>query len=262
MRGRLREADQLRVRAGLTIPLEVRYDEYDVDIPENQVLRAAAQRLLQDPMIPPLIGRRLRHLVSRLADATRLIPGQPIPHTRTSRLNEGYQPALALGRMVLAARSIDISNTGVRATGFLVNMNSAFEDFVTVALTNALSPFGGRCKAQDQAHAMDEARNITLRPDLVRYDSNGNVQAVVDAKYKAQAPSGFLNADLYQLLAYCTATKLEVGHLVYAEGNHGDQDVMVRHAGVVIRRHVLDLQQPVSRLQAQVTHLARLIAQS
>lgn len=260
MRGRLREAEQLRVRAGLAIPLEVRYDEYDVDIPENQLLRAAAERLLKIPDIPPVIMRRLRHLISRLTDVRRLVPGQRPPHINASRLNQRYQPALALARMVLATRSIDIANAGVRATGFLINMNTAFEDFVTVSLTRALAPFGGRCKPQDQGHPMDKARNIKLRPDLVRYGPSGAPQAVIDAKYKAEAPSGFPYADLYQLLAYCTATRLKVGHLIYAEGGDDDHDVVVRNAGVVIRRHVLDLQQPVSELQAQAALLARIIA--
>lgn len=261
MRGRLREADQLRVRAGLAVPLEVRYDEYDVDIPENRILRAAAERLVRIPDVPPPVLRRLRHLVSQLADARRLIPGQPLPHVKASRLNGRYQPALALAGMVLATRSIDIAEAGVRATGFLVNMNTAFEDFVTVALSRGLAPFGGRCQSQDQSHSMDLAGTVRLRPDLVRYGPSGAPQAVIDAKYKAEAPSGYPYADLYQLLAYCTATNLAVGHLVYAEGGDGDHDdVVVRNAGVVIRRHVLDLQQPVPQLQAQVGLLARNIA--
>lgn len=259
MRGRLRAADQLRVRAGLAIPLELRYDEYDIDVPENQLLRAAAERLLKTPDIPPLVLRRLRHLISRLHDVERLVPGQRLPHVTRSRLNQHYQPALTLARMVLASRSIDIADAGVRATGFLVNMNTAFEDFVTVALTRALSPFGGRCTSQDQGHPLDEAGSIRLRPDLVRYSTSGAVQAVVDAKYKAQSPSGFPYADLYQLLAYCTATKLTVGHLIYAEGESEHSAVMVRNSDIVIHRHVLNLHRPVSELQEQLAKLAHLI---
>lgn len=262
MRGRLREADQLRIRAGLVIPLEVRYDEYDIDIPENQLLRAAAERLLKIPDVPPLVVRRLHHSINRLADVRRLIPGQPLPHVKASRLNERYQPVLALARMILATRSIDIENAGVRATGFLVNMNTAFEDFVTVALTRALASFGGRCEPQDRTHFMDVDGKVNLRPDLVQYGPSGSPRAVVDAKYKAEKPSGFPYVDLYQLLAYCTATKLKVGHLIYAEGGDIDHDVVVRNAGVVIRRHVLDLRQSVPGLQAQVAHVAGIIATS
>lgn len=39
LRGRLRETDQMRRRHGLAVPLEVRYDEFTVDIAENRILR-------------------------------------------------------------------------------------------------------------------------------------------------------------------------------------------------------------------------------
>ena len=261
MRGRLREADQLRLRGGLAMPLEVRYDEYDANIAENQILRAAAERLLQLPDMRSPITRRLRHLIGRLSDARRLVRGERLPHVTTTRLNQHYQPALGLASMILASRSIDIGQADVQATGFLVNMNTAFEDFVTVALIRALAPYGGRCAAQDNRHHMDEAMDIDLRPDLVRYGPSGATRAVVDAKYKAEAPSGFPNADLYQMLAYCTATHLREGHLVYAEGSKNLKDLVVRNSGVVIRRHVLDLQQTVIGLQVQIALLARMIAQ-
>ena len=45
IRGRVREADQLRRRFGLPLPVEVRYDDYTTDIDENRLLRAAARRL-------------------------------------------------------------------------------------------------------------------------------------------------------------------------------------------------------------------------
>lgn len=245
VRGRLREADQFRLHAGLAVPLEVRYDEYNVDIPENQILRAAAERLLKVPRMPAIATGRLRHLLVRLADVSRLAPGQPLPATPPSRLNAGYRPALALARMVLRSRSVDILDAGVRATGFLVNMNTVFEDFVTVALTDALAPFGGRCVAQDR-HTLDEARQVKLRPDLVCYGPAGAPAAVVDAKYKREAPAGYPYADLYQLLAYCLALRLPVGHLVYAEGGELAPRVRIQQAAITIIQHALDLRQPVS----------------
>lgn len=259
LRGRLREADQLRMHAGLAVPLEVRFDEYDTDIGENQLLRAAAERLLKIPRMPPLAVRRLRGLIARLPDVSRLIPGQPLPATPASRLNARYQPALALSRLVLRSRSIEVLASGVRATGFLVNMNTVFEDFVTVALTEALARYGGRCVPQDR-HVLDAARQVNLQPDLVRYGPGGLAVGVVDAKYKAEKPSGFPFADLYQLLAYCTALKLPVGHLVYAEGSPGAVTVVVPHADVAIVQHTLDLSSPVPQLLAQVASIAGLIA--
>lgn len=255
LRGRLREADQLRLHAGLALPLEVRFDEYDVDIAENQLLRAAAERLLKVPRMPATAVRRLRNLLGRLGDVRRLVPGQPLPATPSSRLNGRYQPALALARMILRSRSVDVLNAGVRATGFLVNMNTLFEDFVTVSLTEALAPYGGRCVAQAR-HTLDTARRVKLRPDLVRYGPAGRPVAVMDAKYKVEAPAGYPFADLYQLLAYCTALRLRVGHLIYAEGEGQAVRVNVEHAGITIVQHSLDLTRPVPELLAQVAGIA------
>jgi 5-methylcytosine-specific restriction enzyme subunit McrC len=259
LRGRLREADQLRLHAGLAVPLEVRFDEYDIDIAENRLLRAATERLLKVPRVPVIAVRRLRHLLGRLADVSRLVAGQPLPPSPTSRLNARYQPALALARMILRSRSVDVLDSGVRATGFLVNMNTVFEDFVTVALTEALAPYGGRCAAQDR-HVLDVGRLIKLRPDLVRYGPAGRPVAVVDAKYKAETPAGYPYADLYQLLAYCTALQLPIGHLVYAEGEAAAARHRVTHAGITIVQHALNLRQSVPGLLAQVTELAAEVA--
>ena len=260
MRGRLRETDQLRRHAGLLVPLEVRFDEYDVDIPENRVMRAAAERLLRVPRMPAAAVRRLRHVVGRLADVQRLVPGQPLPPTPPSRLNARYLPALALARMVLRSRSVDVRDAGVRATGFLVDMNKVFEDFVTVALTEALSSYGGRCVTQDTRHRLDESRRIRLIPDLVRYGPDHTPQAVVDAKYKTESPAGYPNADVYQLLAYCTALDVRLGHLVYAEGRQTPIDVRIRNADVTIRRHAVNLAQAVPDLLGQVARIAQSVA--
>jgi 5-methylcytosine-specific restriction enzyme subunit McrC len=259
LRGRLREADQLRLHASLAVPLEVRFDEYDLDIPENQILRAATERMLKVPLVPALATRRLRHSLGRLTDVQRLVPGRPLPTTPASRLNAHYQPALALARMILRSRSVDVLDAGVRATGFLVNMNTVFEDFVTIALTEALAPYGGRCVPQE-THALDDARRVKLRPDLVRYGLTGHPAAVIDAKYKAETYSGYPYADLYQLIAYCTALQLKIGHLVYAEGETEAGHVRITNAGITIVRHALNLRQPVPELLAQLAIIASHVA--
>jgi len=162
--------------------------------------------------------------------------------------------------MVLRSRSVDVLDAGVRATGFLVNMNTVFEDFITVGLSEALAAYGGRCVAQDTRHQLDVARRIRLRPDLVHYGPDGHPQAVVDAKYKSKTPAGYPYADVYQVLAYCTALRVPIGHLIYAEGDPVAMDVEVRNADIVIRQHALNLDAPVPDLLAQVVEIASNVA--
>ncbi len=79
-----------------------------------------------------------------------------------------------------------------------------------------------------------------MKPDLVWYRASGDVGAVIDAKYKAEKPSGFPYADLYQMLAYCTALGLDTGHLVYAKGNEPAVQHQVRNAGTRILQHAVE----------------------
>ncbi|WP_281382318.1 5-methylcytosine restriction system specificity protein McrC [Actinomadura luteofluorescens] len=103
---------------------------------------------------------------------------------------------------------------------------------------------------------MDEGQAIRIVPDFVHYTDDGAPQAVADAKYKAERPDGFPDADLYQMLAYCTALHLPDGHLIYAKGNAPHAAHRVRHTGITIHQHTLDLDQPPASLLDDVRILA------
>lgn len=259
LRGRLRSAEQLSRRYGLAVPLEVRFDEYGVDIPENQLLRGAAEVLLKVPGIGQRTRQRLLRLVRSMVDVTPARRGRSMPTWQPSRLNARYHLALRLAELVLRGGSVEQKTGAVMVNGFMLDMAKVFEDFLTVALGGALTAYDGHCKAQDRWH-LDEAQEIRMRPDLVWYRRSGDIGAVVDAKYKAEKPSGFPYADLYQMLAYCTALNLPRGHLVYAKGNEPAARHVVRNAGVEIVQHALDLDQPPQALLAQVEEIAHAIS--
>jgi 5-methylcytosine-specific restriction enzyme subunit McrC len=84
--------------------------------------------------------------------------------------------------------------------------------------------------------------------------------AVISAKYKAEKPLSYPNADLYQPLAYCTVLGLRTGHLVYARGNEEPVRHVVRQSGIEIRCHAVDLSQPPDPLLAGMRDLAGKIA--
>ncbi|GHG95225.1 McrC family protein [Streptomyces rubradiris] len=259
VRGRIRESEQIRRRFGTVLPVEIGYDEFTTDIAENRILRAAVERLLRLPGVPAGVRRRLLHQRARLADADLLVRGQPLPKWQPTRLNSRYHHALRLAQAVLDDTSVEHAVGGLRVDGFLFDMNKLFEDFVTVALRDACRAHGQSARLQDPHH-LDEAAAIRMRPDLVLYGPDGAVCAVVDAKYKAEKREGFPDADLYQMLAYCTALGLSEGHLVYARGNASHAAHTVRHAGIVIHQHALDLDQdPAGLLRDVRTLAARLV---
>jgi 5-methylcytosine-specific restriction enzyme subunit McrC len=256
LRGRLRESEQLRRRFGLAVPLLVRYDDYTVDIPENRILRAATELLLRLDGVEVRTRQRLRGLRLLLADVGTV--AGPAPAWIPTRLNARYQVPLWLGELILAGDAVDQVPGTVRISGFLLDMAKVYEDFLTAALGRSLQPFGGICRPQDTQYLDVDAR-IAIRPDLVWY-RDGVPAAVVDAKYKVEKPSGFPDADLYQMLAYCTALRLGVGHLVYAKGNAVVHRHEVRHSGIAIATHTIDLALDPAQLMAQVDDLAALVA--
>ncbi len=257
LRGRIRTDEQLRRRFGLPVPLEVRYDDYTVDIPENRILRAAAERLLRIPRVPLPTRRALLRLVRLMTDVRPLGRGALIPRWQPTRLNARYHPALRLGELVLRGGSIEQEQGRVVVDGLMLDMSKLFEQFLTVALRDALAPQGGRLAGQSEWH-LDEQRRITLKPDIVWHATPGGLPAAVaDAKYKAEKPSGYPNADIYQMLAYCLRLGLREGHLVYAKGESEPGRHRVVGTDVTIVRHALDLDTTPDDLLAQVTRLAR-----
>lgn len=254
LRGRLREADQLRGRLGLAVPLEVRYDDYTVDIPENRLLRFAALLLLSAPGVPASTRAGLRKLLSTLVDVSPFVPADQSPATTDNRLNRHYQPALRLSRLVLAGRGIEQPPGLVQASGFLFDLNRAFQNWLTAAVARALAPVGGRLHDEYRTY-LDGDRRIAIRPDLV-WVRGGRPAAVLDAKYKTLTLSKHPRGDVYQMLSYCTALGLPAGHLVYAAGDAEQVQHVVRYAGTTIQVWALDLSQPIPLLVAQVGRLA------
>ena len=260
--GRIRQADQLRIRYGFPLPVEVRYDDFTPDMAENQILLAAARRLLRLTDVYAETRKALHHLLVRLAGVQRLTPGRPLPSWQSTRLNRRYATALGLADLVLRGASYELDGADhLRADGLLVlNMWKVFEDFITAGLTSALRPYTGECTAQDTRHHLDDAHVFQLIPDLV-YDrpSQDGLQvpaAVIDAKYMIETGSSAHRDHLYQVLAYCTAARVRRGYIVYAEGPSEPSVHHIRGTDIEILQYPLDLSQPVSDLLAQLAALA------
>lgn len=259
VRGRLRPTEQVTRRYGQITPLLVTYDEFTPDIAENQLLRAAARVLRRVPGLSPVVARHLRAVVDRLDGVTDLRPGAPRPRWQPSRRNAHYETALWFADIILRHQSVDLPDGTVKVNGFMIDMARVFEDFVTTAFTVAFERIDGLVVAQDTGTSLDHAGAIELKPDLV-WRRGDRPAAVVDAKYKAEKPAGYPNADLYQMLAYCTAIGLTEGHLIYAKGNEESAVHQIRNSPVRVVAHALDLELPSAELLAQATAIATGIA--
>src|SRR6185295_1463241 len=121
-----------------------------------------------------------------------------------TRLNLHYQPAVALATLLRRSGSLDLGNGGARGCAFLIVMNDVFERFIHRALRTALRVDAMRFPDRAPRMRLDEAGVVPLRPDLCMLDQQ-QILWVGDVKYKRLPVAAYLNADLYQLLAYAVA---------------------------------------------------------
>ncbi len=260
VRGRIRIGDQISRRPGMMVPLEVTYDDYTVDIPENQILRTALRRVQAVPRLDEAARRRLAHLDARL-DGVPLLPhGIPVPAWSATRLNMRYQSALHLAEVVLRHGSVEAGPDGLPMAAFVVSMWKVFEDFVGQALKQSLRRYPGATHFQhrtmfDAAHLGNKGR-VPMNVDIA-HAVRDRPRLIFDAKYKAAGASGrYPNADLYQMLAYCTVLELPRAWLVYAQGNGVVVERRVRNSDVMIVEYPLDLSATPAELLAQIDRLA------
>lgn len=249
VRGRWRIGDQLTRRGGQPLPVEVSFDDYVEDIAENQLVLTAAIRLLRLPGVPADVVGRLRRVV-RVLDGVTVIPvGAPVPVVRVDRRNARYSAVLPLASLVLSGASIEQRAGSLVGAGFLVDMWSVFEDFVTAALREAFRPYGGELVAQ-YASTLDVEGTVKIAPDLV-WLVNGQVRACIDVKYKVEKHGQYPNADLYQMAAYCRRFGLGAGWLMYADGSELTESV-----------HIVEGPNVTRTFMALDVHGAELVAQS
>ncbi len=258
VRGRIRFDEQMRRRFGMPLPVEVRYDEFTDDVIANRLVKAAAQRLSFMALRSGEARRNLGWIAGTLENVSFVeLPPNNVPEFHADRLNEHYGDVVALSRLILRHGSFESGRGDVRASGFLMNMNVVFQEFVTVALREALGvssvAFGER-----SISTLDQAGSVKLRPDLTWWHGRDCI-FVGDAKYKRVEFQHAPNADLYQLLAYATALNLPGGMLIYAKGEGEPAVHTTRHSGKRLEVEALDLSQTLDTVLCEVKEVARKI---
>lgn len=246
VRGRIRMQDLMTRFAPIPVPVEA--DVYDDDTLENQVLRAALRVVRTGPGISSATRiaahrawRQVEH-VSEVVD-----PAFAAERIAWTRHNAWYESAVALARLVLQGSSLDLS-TGSRAVaGFVLNMPTVVEQWIRTrlrkswGLPESVFPDNWAGKLW-----LDTDRRIELKPDLgVRVDKSWVF--VGDVKYKSLEHKGARREDIYQSLAYLSATGLREATLIYAGVDALDTSYTIAHDGSMIHVVALDLAAPNAR---------------
>ena len=261
VRGRIRFGDQIGRHFGIPLPIEVAFDEFTEDIEKNRLLKTAIHRLGHTFIRSEAARREVRRL--RPAFTTVGLGSYrrgALPEVRYTRLDEHYRQAVELARLIIENSSLELLHGKVAGAAFLIDMNKVFEEFLYVALGEALGLPESQWK-HEASLTLDEDGRIRMKPDLSWWPpgptKNGCRPLFVgDAKYKKLEPRGFEHADIYQMLAYCTAANLTSGLLVYAADEDKPGAYKIRHAGKTIEVASLDLTGTPEAILGEVRRIA------
>ena len=256
VRGRIRFNDQINRRFGVPLPLEVAFDEFTEDIEENRLLKTALYRLAHLP-VKSHQARRDVHALRPVFNTVELgAYRRGAPEVRYTRLNSHYRPAVELARLIIDNSSLELLHGQTTGASFMLDMNRVFEQFLVVALREALRLSE---RQWGRGHlTLDEANTIRLEPDL-SWRSGGRYGFVGDAKYKRIKSESSPNADIYQMLAYCVAADLPSGLLIYAASELERTEprrYQIRNAGKTIEVTSINLERQPEDILKEVARLA------
>ncbi len=257
VRGRIRFDEQIRRRYGIPLPIELRFDEFTEDILANRLVKAATKRLGRMTLRSADARRGLGRIASILENVSLLeFQRGQVPKVRFDRLNEHYRQVVGLARLILLHSEFESFRGDVRATGFLIDMNKLFQEFLTQALREKLNVSERTLRADKGIGriTLDEKGKAPIQPDLSWWE-DGVCKFVGDAKYKNITGERVPNADLYQMLAYATALDLPGGLLVYAKGEAALASYKVRHTDKRLEVVEVDLSKPLETILKRVAEI-------
>jgi len=218
LQGRLDLPAQLRERRGRKDLLHCRYEDFTADVPCNQVVKATAEWVLRSPLLGEGVAAALRRTLPALAAVS---PAQLGPDcfadALPDRRSAAYRPVLALCRLLFEGLNADRAAGPVPCPAFLLNMEEVFEGYVSQGVRQSFKA-DERCAVSFQppyliGQPVAGQPDLRVRPDIV-VERAGKPVLVVDAKWKSLAEA-LVPADVYQVLAYCTALGARRGVLVY-----------------------------------------------
>jgi 5-methylcytosine-specific restriction enzyme subunit McrC len=215
VRGRLEVQRQIQRPNPIPTDFAVEYDTFTANTKLNQAVLLATQILtilVRDEELSGRLSRQetqLRKLVS-----PEHVSVEELQNIEITRLNEHYEDLLELTQIVLSRRFFEDIKLGQRESfGLFINMNSIFESVVERAFKEAARDEWSVEGQGDISNLIEGPHSVSMTPDFVVKDSDGEVLLVGDAKWKTGSTSP---GDIYQITSYMMADDAP-GILVYPE---------------------------------------------
>ncbi len=258
LQGRLDLPAQMREAPGRKEQLHSLRDDLSADVPCNQVPKATAERLLTSPLVGEAVRAELRQALARFTGVT---PVAAEPGAVAALPAPGaYRPLLDLSGLLLAGLAPGEAAGDAGAPAFLLDMEQAFEGYLTRGVVGSFAR-SKRVTVEAQAtrtvsRPAAGQPDVTMRPDLL-IGSEGRPALAVDAKWKRPPKGALVTADLYQVLAYCTALGLGRGVLVYPGRRDRAWEYEFPHTPIRVAVHTLRVAGPRQACARSLRRLAR-----
>jgi 5-methylcytosine-specific restriction enzyme subunit McrC len=211
----------------------VTYDEFTADNQLNRVLRYVVERLWR--LTRNFFNRQMLNELRGYMDEVTLqqsIDISALKMINITRLNQRYQPLLALARLFIDNFSLQLSVGDFETFAFTFDMNTLFEEFVISFIDRhrleILPSHLQNCELLPQSSGILQYLAVTgnnnrvfkLKPDLV-IRQNRSFPLILDTKYKLLDRNdyklGVSQADFYQMYAYAQRYDCPNVYLIYPQ---------------------------------------------
>jgi 5-methylcytosine-specific restriction enzyme subunit McrC len=222
-----------------------RFFEQTVDIDDNRLIKSALHHLLRfggwtTPTTHDLIANFHKFDSVGFERAAR---HDAWAHRHYHRLNDDYRPIHALGRMFLAGTSISEKVGAHEFNGFLLNMNTLFEEFVQQSFISVVRSTTVSAAIQKPEPLSMNTVAPMVKPD-VTIRERGAVISIVDAKYKRDA-AGPRNPDIYQVVTYGTVLKCPRTYLIYPHTElDTEHDFRILNSPIIVHTRRMNISIP------------------
>lgn len=235
VRGKIGITEQIRLNSTNPERMFCHFDEFQENIPLNQILKACL-RLLARTSLDSSNQRKINELLLVL-DTVTDIPQSALPWHQVNfdRTTNRFEPIYKLAELFLRSTPPDIS--GGRAQGFSLffEMNTLFEEYIGRIAKRTFQKEGVNIILQGPRRYLavtekTQRKVFALKPDIVAIKDTAPVW-IMDTKWKAlsleETKEGVAQSDMYQMYAYAQRYNCPDVMLLYPHhSNLGDKPGM------------------------------------
>lgn len=271
IRGKLELPPTIRRQLTLNGRTYCRFDEFDHDVLQNQIIKSTVQMLLAIHRLHPTVRAELRRVVLHMRGVSTIrVHRRDFARVRIHRNNRGYDFVLRLCQLVYESLLVESSGAGTMFYDFRdddARMGQLFEDFLFNFFLREQSAYRVKRWHINWHGATGSPRDLERLP-IMRTDivlRRRGAVLIIDAKYYKQALTTQFHrekvraAHLYQIFAYLKNLEPSLdgqleGMLLYPAVNASFVYEYRLH-GHRIRVATVDLSQPFDRIHAELLGL-------